>query len=377
MVRNSGGQIRLVGGCVRDALIGRKNTDIDLASTLSPQTLIELFQKNQIKWVNIGIEHGTVGIILQEKLYEITTLRQDVRTFGRKAEVVFGTSWEEDANRRDFTINALSYCPLEDKMYDYVNGLDDLQKKLVRFIGNPEQRVQEDYLRILRFFRFLSYFEQKLELDQASFQACTKYKQSLAQISSERKWVELSKILSFQHNDWVIDLLVDSGVMEEILGCKIAREYHEVFSRIQAIGQSHHIILLKLLALTGTYFNSQALQHQLRFSTNDRKLLEEYRQLITIEKEPYNMVYHHGKEMVKNALIFCGAEQSLLQQIDEINIAKMPLQGNDIMQHFSLTQSTDIGKLLRQATRIWIDRRGKIDKLQLLKQLSGAAGKAS
>ena len=156
-VETAGGQVRVVGGCVRDALAGRPLGDIDLATTLPPEAVMATAQAAGLKAIPTGIEHGTVTVVCERQPFEITTLRRDVKTDGRHAEVAFTTDWREDAARRDFTINALS-CTLEGEVFDYFGGVDDLRAGRVRFVGNPLHRIKEDVLRILRFFRFQAYF---------------------------------------------------------------------------------------------------------------------------------------------------------------------------------------------------------------------------
>ena len=169
VVESHGGVLRFVGGAVRDALAGLKGFDIDLATDLSPDELVEACTENGIKTVPIGIKFGTVGVIINDQVLEVTSLRKDIKTDGRHAEVVFTTDWEADASRRDLTINAV-YADEKGNVFDYYNGIEDLEKGIVRFIGLPAQRIKEDYLRIMRFFRFYSIFG-KTEIDKKALKA--------------------------------------------------------------------------------------------------------------------------------------------------------------------------------------------------------------
>ena len=167
LIKKAGGESRLVGGCVRDILLGKSHSDVDIATTVIPDVAMSVLKKAEIKVIPTGLKHGTVTAVLNEKHYEITTLRKDVETDGRHAVVEFTDSWKEDSRRRDFTINAMS-MDLEGEVYDYFDGQKDLQSKLVKFVGNPEKRIEEDYLRILRYFRFISgcdYCENGFRLD--------------------------------------------------------------------------------------------------------------------------------------------------------------------------------------------------------------------
>ncbi len=189
----AGGEVRFVGGCVRDALLGRAVGDIDLAANLPPEKISEILQKAGLKIAPTGIEHGTVTAVADHKGYEITTLRRDVETYGRKAKVEFTDDWQADAARRDFTMNAL-YADESGKIYDYFSGREDLARRHVRFIGKAEDRIKEDVLRILRFFRFTAWYGQG-PADAEGLAACAALANLLPQLSVERVWREVSKLL--------------------------------------------------------------------------------------------------------------------------------------------------------------------------------------
>lgn len=203
---NAGYEVRFVGGCVRDCLAGQTVGDIDLATTATPEQVVEVFDTANIRCVPTGIDHGTVTVIVEEKTFEITTLRRDIKTDGRHAEVVFSTDWREDAARRDFTINALS-VDQDGTLYDYFDGVQDLNAGIVRFIGDPDQRIQEDYLRILRFFRFSARFSKQGVYDQSGLEACVRHKEELKKLSVERLQSEFFKM---------IDQVNDGSIFEEI-----------------------------------------------------------------------------------------------------------------------------------------------------------------
>ena len=153
-------KVRFVGGCVRKAICGENIDDIDLATSLEPDEVKKKLNKEYIKVIDTGISHGTVTAILNKKKFEITTLRKDVSTDGRHANVEFTLNWEQDASRRDFTINAI-YADIDGRIFDPQNGISDLQKGEVKFIGSPSERIQEDYLRILRYFRFFTQYSKR------------------------------------------------------------------------------------------------------------------------------------------------------------------------------------------------------------------------
>ena len=184
-------ELRVVGGAVRDLMLGKKPKDIDLATDATPKEMIGFLEQENIKVVPTGIEHGTITAVINKEPYEITTLRADTETDGRKAKVNFIRNWREDARRRDLTYNAMS-LDFEGRLYDYFEGMNDLQNKVSRFVGDPNERIQEDYLRILRYFRFQS----KLTSPQWSgdtLDAIQKNASMLKKISVERVWQEIQK----------------------------------------------------------------------------------------------------------------------------------------------------------------------------------------
>lgn len=209
------GNIRLVGGSVRDILRHKEIHDYDFATPLPPETVIRILNKNHIRIFLTGLKHGTVTAINKGIPYEITTLRSDITTDGRHAEVHFVDSYEIDATRRDFTMNAL-YMDKTGKITDYVGGLDDLSQQCVRFIGHANQRVQEDYLRILRYFRFLADFGIH-QIDSASLNACQTYRMGLQKISVERIRIEMLKLLEKPYAIEALKLMKERQVLDVIL----------------------------------------------------------------------------------------------------------------------------------------------------------------
>ena len=205
IIQNHKGVARLVGGCVRDILAGVPSQDIDIATTLTPQSIAEIFSAEGIQVVPTGIEYGTVTLVLENDHFEVTSLRSDIKCFGRKAKVKFTKDWQQDASRRDFTINAL-YMDLDGKLYDYFEGIKDLEQRLVRFIGSPDERLREDYLRCLRYFRFISYFGNQ-NLHKESFDAVSRAVPKLTEISGERLHQEFVKIFSAEYNNQAVALM--------------------------------------------------------------------------------------------------------------------------------------------------------------------------
>ena len=223
-------EARIVGGAVRDAIIGRPVREIDIATTALPEEVMRLASEARLGAHPTGIDHGTVTVVADGMPFEVTTLRRDIETDGRHAVVTFTTVWQEDAARRDFTINAL-YCREDGTLYDPVGGLDDLRKRRVRFIGDPETRIREDYLRILRFFRFSAAYGNG-QLDPAGLAAAVALKHGLSQLSPERIRAEILKLLAARNAAEVVSAMQDSGVLQLAIP---ATAHPERLARLQAI----------------------------------------------------------------------------------------------------------------------------------------------
>lgn len=211
-----GDEARAVGGAVRNALLGEPVHEVDVATTAEPKTVISRVNAAGFKAVPTGIDHGTVTVVVGHHPFEVTTLREDVETFGRHATVRFGRDWKRDAERRDFTMNALSAGP-DGVVHDYVGGIADLNARKVRFIGDPATRIAEDYLRILRFFRFHACYGHGF-LDAAGLHACIAGRAGLDQLSRERVRMELMKLLVAPHATPVLAIMSETGILVRVVG---------------------------------------------------------------------------------------------------------------------------------------------------------------
>jgi poly(A) polymerase len=211
-----GEEARVVGGAVRNALLGEPISEFDVATTAVPQEVIRRATTAGFKPVPTGIEHGTITVVIEGRPFEVTTLREDVETFGRHANVRFGRDWRADAERRDFTMNALSVGP-DGVVHDTVGGIADLKARHVRFIGDPAKRIAEDYLRILRFFRFHAAYGRDLP-DAAGLAACIAARAGLAQLSRERVRMELLKLLLAPHATPALAAMAEAGLLVPVLG---------------------------------------------------------------------------------------------------------------------------------------------------------------
>ena len=211
-----GEEARVVGGAVRNALLSLAVDEIDVATTAVPDDVVRRVEAAGWKAVPTGIDHGTVTVVIDGKPFEVTTLRQDVETYGRKAKVVFGRDWRTDAERRDFTINALSVSA-EGRIHDYVGGIADIAARRVRFIGEPATRIAEDYLRILRFFRFHAWYGNG-HPDTAGLHACILARAGLETLSRERVRMELLKLLLAPHATPTLAVMAETGILGTVLG---------------------------------------------------------------------------------------------------------------------------------------------------------------
>jgi poly(A) polymerase len=232
---SDGEEARIVGGAVRNALLNEKIGEIDFATTAVPDEVIRRVTAAGFKAVPTGIEHGTVTVVIGGVPFEVTTLRVDVETFGRKANVRFGRDWKTDAERRDFTINALS-ATADGTIYDYVGGLTDIEARRVRFIGDPASRIAEDYLRILRFFRFHAAYGQGSP-DAAGLHACIAGRDGLTQLSRERIRMELLKLLVAGGATPALTAMSDAGLLVSLLaGVPLLANFAKMVALETALG---------------------------------------------------------------------------------------------------------------------------------------------
>ncbi len=214
-IAEKGGEARVAGGAVRNALLGEEVTEVDLATTLSPEQVTEACTGKGMSVHPTGIEHGTVTVVADHHPYEVTTLRHDVETDGRRARVKFTDDWEADAMRRDFTMNAL-FCDAQGRVHDYTGGYRDILRRKVIFVGSPEQRIEEDYLRILRFFRFHARYGEGAP-DKAGLSACVRLKAGLDGLSAERVRQEMFKLMAARGAVPTLKLMAEQGILAHLL----------------------------------------------------------------------------------------------------------------------------------------------------------------
>ncbi|HEX2653005.1 MAG TPA: CCA tRNA nucleotidyltransferase [Xanthobacteraceae bacterium] len=268
VLHRDGEEARVVGGAVRDALLGKIPQEIDLATTAVPEEVIRRTTAAGFKAVPTGVDHGTVTVIVNGAPYEVTTLREDIETFGRKAVVRFGRDWKLDAERRDLTINALSVSA-DGTVYDDVGGLADLAAGRVRFIGNPATRIAEDYLRVLRFFRFHAAYANGA-LDPAGFKASTNALEWIDNLSRERVRMEFLKLLIAKRAASTLAAMAESSLLVQVLGgVPLVADFSRMVEREEHLGLAADP--MRRLAALGVFTieDAQRLGQRLRLSNNE------------------------------------------------------------------------------------------------------------
>jgi len=348
------GLTRYVGGAVRDELLHLPVSDLDLATKLRPEDVVERLEAARIRPVPTGIDHGTVTAVSSGSPYEVTTLRRDVSTDGRRATVAFTDDWEEDAARRDFTINALSADPQTGDVFDYFGGKEDLVARRVRFIGEPLERIAEDHLRILRFFRFHARFGLG-EPDSAGLMACAQRANDLMALSRERIADELLKLLAVDDPTPTVAIMLDHDVLRPVLP-EIA---NSAASRLAALVETERAARIEgapLRRLAALLPSDPALAERiavrLKLSNKARKRLG-----CAVNSDlPENarmLAYYVGVECAVDRLLLAG-EADRAAAIARWQAPRMPVGGGQLIAR-GLRQGPEVAKTLQAIERRWVD----------------------
>jgi len=378
-ISDAGGKVRIVGGAVRNALLGEQVQDIDMATTLTPEQVVAAASAAGLKTVATGIEHGTVTVISDGNGFEVTTLRRDIETDGRKATVAFTDDWAADAARRDFTLNAL-YCSADGEVFDPVGGLDDLNTRLIRFVGNPEARIQEDYLRILRFFRFISQYGRD-DVDADGLAACTNLQSGLKQLSRERIGQETCKLLCGRRAGEVAVLMNAAGINRTLFGVDMDAELlASVNVRAGSLGLApdYTTLLAAALPLSG---DEQAAQ--LRLSNAQVRALNHVQSAVPPsphlrDNERKVVLYQTGAETWKRAVLLAwahGGEPAdadwtrLYKLPDEWEIPVFPVTGSDVLAS-GLEPGPQVGEMLKTLEDWWVAGGFLASRKELLARLT-------
>jgi poly(A) polymerase len=374
-----GGQARFVGGAVRNALIGAPVTDVDIATPLTPQETTRRLQAAGLGVVPTGIAHGTVTAIADGAPYEVTTLRRDVSTDGRRAVVAFTTDWREDASRRDFTMNAL-YADESGKVFDYFDGIADLRGGRVRFAGDAVRRIREDYLRILRLFRFHAWYG-KGEIDAEALQAAVLEKGGLTSLSGERIRKEILRLLEADNPVPAIRTMERHG----ILGIVVPEAKTEDLESLAAIQRAHAFPaepLLRLAALLPDADAGERIAKALRFSNAEKdRLIAAMRRKRSIDtRPPRESLYAMGASGFRDAVLLRWAEEPAASrewlEMETLSHRwtppQFPLDGRDV-KALGLTEGPRVGALLNDLEQWWIAQDFKPDRVHLLARLRDLA----
>ena len=343
------GNARYVGGAVRDTLLGLPVKDIDMATVLLPEAVIERLNAAGIRNVPTGIEHGTVTAVLPHGPVEITTLRHDVSTDGRRATVAFAQDWREDAARRDFTINALYADPRGGEVHDWFDGLTDLSVRRVRFIGDARERIREDHLRILRYFRFQARFG-STPADAEAEAACSELAATLKGLSRERVGMETMNLLGLPNPAPTVQRMHDLGVLQVILpeADPDALAALVVAERAQGIAPEAIRRLAALLPAQPAL--AEQVAARFRLSTTQKKRLALAAAREESPSEPRALAYRLGRDAALDRLLIAGADVSPLTGWD---VPTMPLKGGQIVAR-GVGAGPDVARILRRVEDRWI-----------------------
>lgn len=348
------GLTRYVGGAVRDDLLGLPVNDVDLATRLKPDDVVERLQAAKIKAVPTGIDHGTVTAVSDGHPFEITTLRRDVETDGRRATVAYTDDWKEDAARRDFTINALSADPATGKIFDYFGGLEDLETKHIRFIGDPLQRIAEDHLRILRFFRFHARFGAGI-LDPAALDACTKRANDLMALSRERIADELLKLLGVPDPAPTVSVMLQRGILRPVLPEIEANRVPELKALVtaeQAAGIEPDSLRRLVALLPRDRVVAEDIAVRLKLSNKARKRVGCAAEP-GLCSSPDVLAYRAGAECATDRLLLAGKSADAAF-IANWKAPKLPISGGALIER-GLKEGPVVARTLRRIEDQWVE----------------------
>jgi poly(A) polymerase len=340
---------RYVGGAVRDTLLGIEVKDVDVATPLPPATVIERLEAAGIRNVPTGIDHGTVTAVLPLGSVEITTLRKDIATDGRRATVAFATDWREDAARRDFTINALYADPATAEVFDYFDGLADLAARRVRFIGDPRQRIREDHLRILRYFRFQARFGSQ-PADEDSENACADLAATLKGLSRERIGMEVLNLLGLPDPAPTVARMAELGVLAVIL----PEADPQPLARLVAEERKQKVApdaIRRLAALLPPEpWVAEKVAARFRLSGAQKKRLVHAAERVSGPKDARALAYHLGREEALDWLLLEGLD---IAPLDDWKIPIFPLKGGAIVAR-GVTAGPEVARILLMIEAHWV-----------------------
>ena len=375
--------IYVVGGSIRDALLNREITDIDFATSLKPKTITEILNKENIKFIDVGIDHGTVTAIINERKFEITTFRNDIFTDGRHAQVSFSNSLEEDALRRDFTINAM-YLDKGGNLIDPIDGKTDLENRVVRFIGNPDERIKEDYLRILRYFRFLALFGD-ISPDAEVMKTIKANLDKLSVVSKERQWNELKSILSLNTPNNAISAMSEIGLLDVYFdGTSINDAFVNLIEIESRISLSIDPILRLSTLIENSLDKANTIIKKLPLSKSDStdllKLSTLNKKIVSYMsmKEVRYLLYLLGRDGFQKQILVNWAKdtnnknevnwRSLYEVAQSWEKPSFALTAKDVI-NMGISQGPMVGDILKEVEDWWAENDFIDDKFSLIERL--------
>lgn len=378
--------IRFVGGCVRNAVLGEAVSDFDMATVLTPEALITALKTAGISVHETGLAHGTITAVCKDIVFEITTLRQDVSTDGRRATVAFTTDWAVDANRRDFTMNAL-YADQSGTLYDPTgHGIADAKAKKIRFVGDAEQRVLEDHLRILRYFRFCAWYAPQSPMNKQALAACRTHKTALKKLSVERVWSEIKKTLSAPDPHRIINAMLINEVLDKILPEASNAEGLQLLSAVEARYDLPIDPYLRLMAMAARdEFALAGLCRRMKMSNAEKTRIMGWgrdRTGLTLglsERDQKIAIYTAGRQTAMDRVLVRAAGESdpivqhqwfeLFKTARDWDWPEFPITGQDLMSA-GIPKGEAIGKAQTALKALWVRSGFSADKLRLLAALA-------
>ena len=375
-------EVRYVGGCIRKILNNEKVDDIDMATNLEPNIVCDVLNSNNINFYKTGIDHGTITAVIDEYKFEITSLREDVSTDGRHANVKFSKSWKKDASRRDFTINSI-YSDVKGNLFDPYNGKDDLKKGFVNFIGDPDKRIKEDYLRILRYLRFFLSYSKKSH-DKNLIRKLKLNLNGVSKLSKDRLLDELKKLINAENLEKLskdkICLELISLIFPELKNINIFSKLNSL--KRQIVENSDFIFLISLMVIDDTD-NSDYFLYKFNISKKDEKRIKKisnfYKEKAGFkkfnEKDINEIFYYDGKQAVLDILNFKiikskKIDNSLIK-LSKTYINKIkpiiPIGASELMEKYKIPEGKQLGLKLKLIEELWIKNNFKISDHQVEK----------
>ena len=376
--QNQNYKLKLVGGCVRKLITEEKIDDMDIAINIEPEKIKKVLVEQKMKFFETGITHGTITVLINDFKFEITSLRKDLSTDGRHAKVEFTSNWEQDAQRRDFTINAI-YSDISGEVYDPLNGIEDLKNGIIKFIGDPNQRIQEDYLRILRYLRFYTQYNKNKFHDEIAIKAIKRNLDGLAKISRERILEELFKMMKLNNFSKLFEdefcRFIILSILPQLRNYNRIKVLNKISYKIKK--QIDKILLLSILIVDETD-NCNFFLYKYQLSNEDKKRIlfiknsfKNYsKQYLYSKKNLLKLTYLSDKSSVVELLIFLifvnpkkiSNIENLITYIKEKTIPEFPINAKFLKEEFNFLEGKQLGDALKKLEKQWLDNGFKIDK---------------